>query len=89
MGKLLGIDLRNEWVRLAIALVAGGAILFLVMLPTQVFGLGAAITSAKSSYKLGEKVVLTADGTLGINEAKDFQNVTLEVTGPEAFTLNG
>ncbi|MBI2936155.1 MAG: hypothetical protein HYY31_05060 [Chloroflexi bacterium] len=89
MGKLLGLDLRNEWVRLAIALAAGGAILFLVMLPTQVFGLGAAITSAKSSYKLGEKVVLTADGTLGVNETKDFQNVTLEVTGPEPFTLNG
>jgi hypothetical protein len=79
----------RDWRRLGVALATGALLLALLLVPTAVFGLGAAITPNKvppAAYLVGEGVKLDGDISFNHPENAKFQMVELNVAGAQPLT---
>ncbi len=79
--------LRPEFLRVAVALAAGGAILTLLLVPSLALGVTTTHERAGShaeEYLLGATVRTTGSANLGLDEEAGFSTVKFSVTGPNA-----
>ncbi|MFQ6122105.1 MAG: helix-turn-helix domain-containing protein [Dehalococcoidales bacterium] len=89
----LSIPLRS-FARVAIAIILviaiGTSLWFSSPIPVRAFGISASVSdspiSGNTTYLLGESVTIPADIQFNALESKDFQSISLNITGPESFT---
>ena len=84
----------RSFVRVAIAIVLvfvmGASLWYSAPLPVKAFGIDMSVSespiSGNTTYLLGEQVAIPAGINFEALESKDFQSISLNITGPESFT---
>jgi len=84
----------KSFVRVAIAIVLvfvmGASLWYSSPLPVKAFGIDMSVSespiSGNTTYLLGEQVAIPAGINFEALESKDFQSISLNITGPESFT---
>lgn len=95
-GKRRGVAVMNYkgFARVAIAIILvvamGASLWFSSPTPVRAFGISVSTAnstiSGNTTYLLGEKVTIPASIQFEAMESKNFQSITINVTGPESFS---